>query len=197
MYWQLGCVAGAIGLPPSRTDIGSRAATVNGQTTPTMKLSSGAHWASGTRTRKVGFDFGGGVVYERSDAVANTAKAGTSIIKQDLGGYLEGSRRIHASPLTRTWLGARAEVLRDLGTRGVTMSLAGRVSWELYGGVSGGGADSTGKGFAMILGHGTFAIGSYVESGVRMTPDSQAEFLLSAGLSVRMPGWILMGVGFK
>ena len=163
-----------------------------------MKVSSGAHYASGTRSRKVGFDIGGGVVYERSDASYGTAaKSVVPTVKQDLGGYLEAAKRIAAGRVTRTWLGARAEVLRDLGTRGITMSLAGRVSWELYGGVSGGAAESSGKGFAMILGHGTFGIGSYVESGVRVTPDHQAEFLLSAGLSMRLPAFVLMGVGFK
>lgn len=209
LSWQFGCAAGAIGLPPSRTDVASRVSMGNGHTSRATRISSGVHWASATTTRNVGFDVGGGVIYERSDALdpgvenpsaptdTTPPKSAPLAVRQGLGGYLEAAKRIASGPISRTWLGARAEVVRDMDTHRIAMSLTGRVSWEVYAGGKGAGAGGGSKAFGMAIGGGTFGIGPYVESGLRQSPDSGAEFLLSAGISIRMPGFLAFGVGFK
>jgi hypothetical protein len=192
---QAACVAA---LPPTRTDVASSISSREGVVEHGRRVSSGVHWASGTRSRNVPFDLGAGVVYERMSASATTDSTLKSQIDEprhndSVGGYLEAAARLSAGGLTRTWVGGRAEFLRDTSGRSSTASIAARVSWELYGGGTAAGAEGGGNGFVMFAGGGTAGIGTYVESGVRLSPEHSAEFLLSAGLSVRLPAFVAVG----
>lgn len=192
---QVACIAA---LPPTRTDMASSISARDGEVERGRRISSGVHWASGTRSRRVPFDVGAGVVYERmsrSSATDSISKSrlGAPLHRDSVGGYVEAAARLSGGGLTRAWVGGRAEFLRDTAGGRSAASIAGRISWEIYGGGTSAGAEGNGRGFVMYAGGGTASIGTYVESGVRLSPEQDAEFLLSAGLSVRLPAFVVVG----
>lgn len=170
----------------------------DGQIIQSQRISSGVHYASATRSRATDFDIGVGVIYEHSNATSNDAPADDPPVietpdEHKLGGYLEFARRIWASPATRTWLGARAEVTRAFDTHLHSASLTGRLAWEAYIAGHGSSVQASANGYSTAMYGGSLGIGTYVESGVRRNGYGKAEFLVSAGLSVRMPGFLVFG----
>ena len=207
--FHAGC-AGLIGAPPTRADVGSVAVARNGQVQSGVRGSVGAHWASGTRTRKVPFDIGAGVVYERAlrgtqplDPTAQKNGYLPDVPMQEAppqaawGGYLEASARLSARGNKRSWLGARTEVMRVENGGPTSISLMARASWEVYGAGAAAGADSSSNAFVMFAGAGTLGAGFYLESGVRHTASGGNEFLTTGGVSLRMPAFLLFFIGCK
>jgi hypothetical protein len=192
---QLNCAA-AIALPPTRTDVGTMVVH-DGAMHNGTRVSSGMHWASGTRSRNVPFDIGAGAVYEHRAAAANEVPKSVgqpaSAAEHTVGGYIEAASRLSASGVTRSWIGGRAELLRHTGSGESTASLSARLSWEVYGGGTSAGADGGGSGFAAYLAGGTIGIGPYLETGVRRASVGHTEMLVTAGLSVRLPAIVAFG----
>lgn len=194
--WQIGCIA--VGLPPSRTDLGSQIHVVNGQTVKSTRISSGVHSASIARTRKIDFDIGAGFIYEHADQTDGYEEPtppddSVAPVESRFGGYLEFAKRIATTKITRTWLGAHAEVTRGSDTALYSASLTGRLSWEVYMAGSSNSVSVGPNGYSTALVRGALGIGTYVESGVRRNGYGNAEFLVSAGLSMRLPGFLVFG----
>lgn len=162
------------------------------------RVSSGMHWASGTRSRNVPFDIGAGAVYERRAAgqeIQSVPKSASqpAAVEHTVGGYIEAASRLSASGVTRSWIGGRAELLRHLASGESTASLSARMSWEVYGGGTSAGAEGSGNGFAAYLAGGTIGIGPYLEAGVRRASAGRTEMLVTAGVSLRLPAIVALG----
>ena len=212
---QTGCAV-VLGAPPVRADLGSVVTANNGTVDHGLRASVGTHVASGTTSRDVPFDLGVGIVYERSGATAGGVydRAGVGseslgLVSEQLpdqpneitnvsyGGYLESSLRLHARGSSRSWIGSRFEVIKGQDSGPTHLSLTGRLSWEIYDGGTGAGADSSGTSFVMFAGAGTFGVGGYIESGVRHTMSGDNEFLMTGGLTLRIPAFVLLAIGCK
>lgn len=196
------CVAGA--LPPSKTDVGSFAATDGGDVGPGLRLASGAHVASGA-DRPIPIDVGAGYVYEQAGAAEERASASApvrtaagepepevagEVAARRHGAYLEVSRTIRERGSDRAWAGARAEALwPEAAPEGSPpiLGLSGRISWELFGRAVGAGGVADSQTAAGGAAYGTAGIGFYSEVGYRRTPDGRRGVLVSAGISVRLP----------
>ena len=130
--------------------------------------------------------------------LASAATAEVPTHAEAWGGYLEASRRLRAQGASRSWVGGRAEVLHDRASDRTSLALTGRLSWEVYGGGSAAGGDSSGSGALFFAGTGTLGLGAYVESGIRHdVSTSNNEFLVTGGLSVRVPAFLLFVLACK
>ena len=162
-------------LPPTKAEVAPVAA-IGSDSSTGLRVSAGAHWASGDLDRARSLDFGGGYVYERAFARA-------SYDNGSHGGYLELQTRIASGSTWRAWVGLRGELLGGERSFG---GAAARVSWELtkpaYGATPLEGRCAVGvAGF-----YGRPGIGFYAESGYRQYADDQA-VTVTAGLSIRLP----------
>lgn len=190
-----GCIAGIV--PPTRSEIGSTVITDSGQPRSGVRVASGVHLASGTLNRDQDIDVGIGYVYERQSAPAETSVALSAMPPAEQGApvvdghglYIEVAHAIDRQRSRRGWLAARAELLRQASSDGARDigGVYGRASWELFGAGEGGGSASDactiGAGFA----RGTYAVGLFLESGVRMVEDRGTAFVATAGLTMRLP----------
>ena len=180
------------------------AVTDQGALAQGLRVSTGVHWASGTRSRKVPFDVGTGVVYERAAAAADTkpvvdksAVSQAAPRERRFGGYIEAASRLSASGTARSWLGGRAELLRNSAGGDPIMNLTARLSWEVYGGGVSAGAEGASNGFIAYVAGGTVGVGSYVEAGLQSALGGDKEFLVTAGLSLRLPAILAVGLACR
>lgn len=168
----------------------------SGEASTGLRVSTGAHWASGSNSQAEDYDFGVGYVYERTEApggditdkhVDGQDQSGVSVSH---GAYLSVERVLNRSKGNRhrTWLGMRAEVLDTPDEHGgPTLSALARLNWEVYGQVEGAGTSDTDCGFASGFAYGTSALGFYAEGGARRSLEGEASFVATLGVSLRMP----------
>jgi hypothetical protein len=98
------------------------------------------------------------------------------------GAYLEGAHTLSRGDWWRTWGSVRGEYLGSTAFGEETKTgfgVSGRLSAELY--ASGAGVEPRG----VFL--GTYAIGVYVEAGLRDVVSDVGKFQASAGLTFRTP----------
>ncbi len=169
-------------LPPTKTEVAPVAA-IGSDSSAGLRVSAGAHWASGDLGRARSLDLGGGYVYER-------AHDRPSYDNGSHGGYLELQTRMASGRSWRAWVGLRGELLGGERSFG---GAAARVSWELtaptYGATPFEGRCASG-----ILGfYGRAGIGFYAESGYRQYAQDQA-VTVTAGLSIRLPAVALFAL---
>ena len=199
---QVGCFAGIC--PPSRSEIGTTVIAGGGRPESGLRFASGVHLASGQTSRERRFDIGAGVVYERLAAPppaaseeralgAAPAPDGERVESIEArGSYVDVAAVVQRGPWHRSWLGARSEVMRQEGpdgSRAVGATYA-RVAWETYtpARAMGGFSDRSGA-FGAGFAYGAFAIGLFLESGVRYAEGEKPAFVAIGGMSVRMP-WL-------
>jgi len=199
--WLTGCVAGV--LPPSRTDIGTAMEQgASGEVRTGVRASTGMHWASATLNEEEAYDVGVGYVYEQLEAAGgdisqpSSQHASDSVNRQ--GAYISAAHLLSNNPKEnyRTWLGVRAEYLHaaeDDG--GATFGVLARGTWEIFGAGQGSGGFSDSCGGAAGFAYGTTAIGLYLEGGARRNGESEASFVATAGVSMRLP--LLGGFAFN
>ena len=201
-----GCAAAMVGAPPARVDVGSVTTARQGVMSHGVRGSAGIHWASATTSHNVPFDIGAGAVYERfyPDAALLEPVAEKSAMEElnppveRYGGYLEGSWRLSGKGSQRAWIGGRAEMMGTSSGKPTSLSLVGRVSWELYGNGTAAAAETKlDKGLAMFASTGTIGLGAYLESGLRHSMDGDDELIVTAGLSVRVPAFLFLFVGWR
>jgi hypothetical protein len=193
------CAAGV--LPPSRTEIGSTVIAGSGQVQNGLRVATGAHLASGQTARDGNIDLGAGFVYERLGAAAASEarvrgaappEEGAPTFIEASGSYADAAAVLQRGRWHRTWIGARTELMRQRGAEGgraVGASFA-RIAWETYAPVHGSGSFSDGSGaFGAGFAHGAFAMGLFVESGVRYAEGERPAFVAIGGMSLRMP-WL-------
>ncbi|HLU68889.1 MAG TPA: hypothetical protein VKZ63_21555 [Kofleriaceae bacterium] len=196
----LGCAAGV--LPPSRTEVGTAVIARGGQPQSGVRVTTGAHLASGQLRRDGSFDVGAGYVFERVQAGggpgARSLALGSGapvdeaepLDHQDSHGlYVEAAHVIQRASAHRSWLGARGELLRQAGPDGERSAagLYARLAWEVFGSGEGAGAAGDGCGFGAGFMYGTFGLGLFLESGARWTEGEETAFVAIGGLSLRMP----------
>jgi hypothetical protein len=192
------CAAGV--LPPTLTDVGSTVIASDGHMQSGLRVASGAHLASGQTARDRNVDAGIGVVYERlaAPSVAGSEAralggttgedAGPDVIEAR-GSYVDAAAVMQRGGSNRTWIGARSELMKQDGPDGgrVVGTTMARISWEAYGPVKAAGADSSGSTFGAGFAYGAFAMGLFVESGVRYAEGERPAFIAIGGMSLRMP----------
>jgi hypothetical protein len=192
------CAAGVV--PPTLTDVGSTVIASDGRMQSGLRVASGAHLASGQTARDRNIDVGVGVVYERlaaaSPAGSETRALGGATSADEppdpieaRGSYVDAAAVLERGGWHRTWIGARSELMKQDGPGGgrpVGATMA-RISWETYGPVKAAGADSSGSTFGAGFAYGAFALGLFVESGVRYAEGERPAFIAIGGMSLRMP----------
>ena len=207
MALSQGCVA-AGALPPTRSEVSTIAAAGAEGMQPGIRLATGAHIASGARSRTFSTDVGLGYVYERLEA--STARnemmgprpAGqtraTPSTSAHHGPYVTVARRIAGRGSGRAWLGARGELLftthEDDWRPGLGATV--RLDWEVFAPAEGIAADSDHRGFAVAGVYGAIATGVFAEAGYRRFPDGDKAFIAIAGVSLRLPLIAGFGVAF-
>lgn len=186
-----GCIAGA--LPPTRSDIGTTMQQPKGELRTGVRMSAGAHLASGTLNAAQKYDVGVGYVYESVEAggrdIGDAATHGTAP-QTSHGAYLSAARLVsnQLRENHRTWLELRVEFLRssEAGAQDSVGVLA-RGTWEIFGAGEGGGGFSDNCGGGAGYAVGTTALGLYIEGGPRRTFENKGSFSATAGVSVRLP----------
>jgi hypothetical protein len=202
-----GCAA--VVLPPSQTEIGpALVARGGGQRATGVRFSTGAHWASSTAPDPT-IDVGVGYVAERTEeapailppagdtepVLASGPVATADEARFAHGSYLDVARRILAGRHHRAWVSLRGQALWSSGRQGAPdLGVAARLSWELHGVGSGAGSFTTRCGGGFGVAAGRTAVGGYVETGYRVSPEGIAELTSTAGLSFRLP--FIAGMAF-
>lgn len=166
---------------PLKIDVGAAAAGTSRGLAQGANLAIGVHWAS-LSPQPTDVDVGIGVfgaALRAPTATSVMADANDQVLYGGL--YLEGGRTLSRGNFWRTWANARGEYLAsdvfDVRTRG--FGATGRLSAELY--VSGVGIEPRG----VFL--GSYAIGLYVEAGLRDIGPDLGNFHAGAGLTFRTP----------
>lgn len=165
---------------PLKIDIGAAAAETSRGFAPGVAAAVGIHWAS-LSPRPTDTDVGVGVF----GAVLGAPKDPNMMDDANgvaYGGvYLEGAHTLSRGDWWRTWASARGEYLGSsaFGETKAGFGASARLSAELY--ASGVGIEPRG----VFL--GTYAIGVYVEAGVRDMVADVGDFHVSGGLTFRTP----------
>jgi len=165
---------------PLKIDIGAAGANTMRGFAPGVAGAVGIHWASlspqPTNT-DVGIGVFGAVLAAPKDESVMDDQNGVLMG----GAYLEVARTLAAGRFARTWASGRGEYLGSsaFGREDVGFGASGRLSAELY--VSGVGIEPRG----LFL--GTYAIGAYIEAGLRDTVVDVGKFHASVGLTFRTP----------
>jgi hypothetical protein len=166
---------------PLKVDIGAAGANTSRGFAPGLGMAVGIHWAS-LSPQPTDTDVGLGVF----GAILAAPKDTTVMDDQNGviygGAYLELAHTLSRGSFWRTWASGRGEYLGSAafdndGHAGLGAS--GRLSAELY--VSGVGIEPRG----VFL--GTYAIGAYVEAGVRDVASDIGALHVSGGLTFRTP----------
>jgi hypothetical protein len=192
-----GCMGGIV--PPSRTELGTTVIT-GGRPQSGLRFATGAHLASSQTERDGRLDLGVGYVYERlgaptvgsdSSALGAMDAVPAPVSHQEAHGmYIDAAGVLQRGPWYRSWIGARSELLSQEGTDGPRKvgGTFARVAWETYGPVStsGSGTDSSGA-YSAGFAHGAFALGLFLESGVRYAEGEDPAFVAIGGVTLRMP----------
>ena len=195
---QWACVAGIC--PPARTEVGTTVIAAGGQPQNGVRFATGAHLASGQTARDRNYDIGAGVVYERLAApVTGSEERALGAMSPPAseapehidahGGYLDLAGVMHRGAHHRTWLGARSEVMRQPGrdgSRAIGATFA-RVAWEAYAPVKAAGAGGNGGTLGAGFAYGAFALGVFLESGVRYAEGEEPAFVAIGGMTLRTP----------
>jgi len=165
---------------PMKVDLGATGASTERGFASGIGGAIGIHWAS-LSPQPTDLDIGIGVFGALLGAPDDTSVMDDSNLVAYGGAYLEGGHTLSRSNSWRTWASVRGEYLgstafdRDHAGLGVS----GRLSAELY--ASGVGIEPRG----LFL--GTYAIGLYVEAGLRDVVDDVGEFHVTGGLTFRTP----------
>jgi hypothetical protein len=167
---------------PLKIDIGAAGANTTHGFAPGMGAAIGIHWAS-LSPRPTDTDVGIGVfgaILAAPDANDTTMMADKNGIAYG-GAYLELAHTLSRGDWWRTWASGRGEYLGSTayGEDHAGFGASGRLSAELY--VSGVGLEPRG----VFL--GTYAIGVYVEAGVRDVASDLSALHVSGGLTFRTP----------
>ena len=165
---------------PLKVDIGAAGASTTHGFAPGIGAAVGIHWASLSPTptdTDVGIGVFGAVLSAPKDTSAMTDSKGVGYG----GAYLEVAHTLSHGDFWRTWASGRGEYLGStaFGNDHAGFGASGRLSAELY--VSGVGIEPRG----LFL--GTYAIGVYVEAGVRDVASEMGAFHVSGGLTFRTP----------
>jgi hypothetical protein len=166
---------------PLKIDIGAAGANTTRGFAPGVGAAVGIHWAS-LSPKPTNTDVGIGVFGAILAAPEDTTTMMTDQNGVAYGGaYLELGHTLSRGDWWRTWASGRGEYLASsaFGEDHVGFGAAGRLSAELY--VSGVGIEPRG----VFL--GTYAIGVYVEAGLRDVASDLGAFQMSGGLTFRTP----------
>jgi hypothetical protein len=165
---------------PLKVDIGYSGANTTRGFAPGIGAAIGIHWAS-LSPRPTDTDVGvgvfGAILDAPTDPTMPAAKNGVAYG----GAYLELAHTLSRGNFWRTWASGRGEYLGStaFGDDHAGLGASGRLSAELY--VSGAGIEPRG----VFL--GTYAIGVYVEGGVRDVAPDLGAVHFSGGLTFRTP----------
>ena len=165
---------------PLKIDIGAAGTTTERGFAPGIGAAVGIHWASlspkPTNT-DVGIGVFGALLVAPEDTSVMNDKNGVAYG----GAYLELAHTLSHGNWWRTWASGRGEYLGStaFGEDHVGFGASGRLAAELY--VSGVGIEPRG----LFL--GTYAIGVYVEAGLRDVVQDVGKFHMSGGLTFRTP----------
>jgi hypothetical protein len=165
---------------PLKVDIGAAGANTSRGFAPGVAASIGIHWASlspkPTKT-DVGIGVFGAILGAPEDTTMMSDENGVAYG----GAYLELGHTLSQGSWWRTWASGRGEYLASsaFGEDHVGFGAAGRLSAEIY--ASGVGIEPRG----VFL--GTYAIGVYVEAGLRDVASDLGAFHMSGGLTFRTP----------
>lgn len=165
---------------PLKIDIGAAGAQTARGYAPGVGGAIGIHWASLSPT-PTDTDVGIGVFGAVLAAPENTAMMSEDSGVAYGGAYLELGHTLSRGSFWRTWASGRGEYLAStaFGEDHTGLGAAGRLSAELY--VSGVGIEPRG----LFL--GTYAIGVYVEAGLRDVASDLGAFHVTGGLTFRTP----------
>jgi hypothetical protein len=165
---------------PLKVDIGPSILSTERGTAPGISAAIGIHWAS-LSPNPTNTDVGIGVF-----GSANTAPRDEAIMDDKntvlMGGaYLEVAQTLSHGTWWRTWASGRGEYLTSsaFDQEKTGFGATGRLSVELF--ASGAGIEPRG----LFL--GTYAIGLYVEAGMRDTVADVGKLHAGAGLTFRTP----------
>ena len=165
---------------PLKIDIGAAGASTTHGYAPGMAAAVGIHWASLSpqpTDTDVGIGVFGALLGAPKDPMMTSSDNGVAYG----GAYLELAHTLSRGSFWRTWASGRGEYLASsaFGEERTGFGASGRLSAELY--VSGVGIEPRG----VFL--GTYAIGVYVEAGVRQVAPDLSPFGVSGGLTFRTP----------
>ncbi|HEX5058772.1 MAG TPA: hypothetical protein VFV99_05390 [Kofleriaceae bacterium] len=165
---------------PLKIDIGAAGANTSRGFAPGMSAAVGIHWASLSprpTDTDVGIGLFGGILAAPEDTSVMNDKNGVAYG----GAYLELAHTLSQGTWWRTWASGRGEYLGSTAfdQDHAGFGASGRLSAELY--VSGVGIEPRG----VFL--GTYAIGVFVEAGVRDMVEDVGKFQMSGGLTFRTP----------
>jgi hypothetical protein len=165
---------------PLKIDIGAAGANTSRGFAPGLGAAVGIHWAS-LSPKPTNTDVGLGVFGAILGAPEDTSQMNDQNGVAYGGAYLELGHTLSQGNWWRTWASGRGEYLASsaFGEDHVGFGAAGRLSAELY--VSGVGLEPRG----VFL--GTYAIGVYVEAGLRDVAPDLGAFHMSGGLTFRTP----------
>ena len=165
---------------PLKIDIGAAGAGTSRGFAPGVGGAIGIHWASLSPT-PTDTDVGVGVFGALLSAPVDTTGMNTMTGIAYGGAYLEGAHTLSHGDFWRTWASARGEYVESSvwGVDRTGFGVSGRLSAELY--ASGVGIEPRG----LFL--GTYAVGVYVEAGVRQMAAGLSDFQVSTGLTFRTP----------
>jgi hypothetical protein len=165
---------------PLKIDIGAAGANTTRGFAPGIGAAVGIHWAS-LSPQPTDTDVGIGLFGALLGAPKDTSMMSTGSGVAYGGAYLELAHTLSSGSFWRTWASGRGEYLGSsaFGEDHVGFGASGRLSAELY--VSGVGIEPRG----LFL--GTYAIGVYVEAGVRDVVSDVSALHVSGGLTFRTP----------
>jgi hypothetical protein len=163
---------------PLKIDIGPAFGSSTRGSTSGVAAAVGVHWAS-LSPEPTDLDVGVGVFGAALGAPHDAAAMNDTVAYG--GAYLEVGHTLSHGDFFRTWAAGRGEYVSSsaFGQDHVGFGAAGRLSAELY--LSGVGIEPGG----LFL--GTYALGVYVEAGVRDLAGDAGRFGMSAGLTIRTP----------
>ena len=165
---------------PLKIDIGAAGANTVRGFAPGISAAIGIHWAS-LSPRPTDTDVGLGVFGAALSAPTDPTMADSKDAVVYGGAYLEVGHTLSRNDWFRTWASARGEYLASdaFGEHHTGVGAAGRLSAELY--TAGAGIDPRG----VFL--GSYALGLYVEAGMRDVGSDVSAFQVSGGLTIRTP----------
>lgn len=175
-----GCLASRNGgvLFPTQNEVGMVTMTDGNAGATGMRYSSALSWASVSPDPKTPVDVAIGYQVDQFAPGERQLEHGSVPVPTVFHGpILEIESRIGGSEHLRQWIGARFEMpMRHLGAESyVGVGAALRVSAEWFATV------------AERNAIGALGVGAYLESGVRKIPGGDAAFIMSSGLSLRLP----------
>jgi len=165
---------------PLKVDIGAAGAHTSRGFAPGVGAAIGIHWAS-LSPNPTNTDVGIGVFGAVLGAPKDTTGMSTNDSVAYGGAYLELAHTLSHGSFWRPWASGRGEYVGStaFGNDHVGFGGSGRLSAELY--ISGVGIEPRG----LFL--GTYALGVYVEGGVRDTVADLGMVHISGGLTFRTP----------